>query len=286
MKRNKQNIVTDITFMGLLLLMFISVLFIVETTTDGNILLNIVSISIVFLMGIVTYFTSLTTGIALSICIIFIFLSVNLYISVVKGGAVSSGVYYWSIMLPLFILMVGGFSKGTLKLQTENQKLSNILKEFITIDEETGLKNQRAFLNDAVAYMNISRRYEHGLVLSVISIKHQKEIEKIIGQAKMQTLINEISVDLGSCVRKEDLVYLLDRDEVLWAILLMTNEVEKIKIVSERIKSKVNEIEVKHVGQLPGINIHMCIGESCYEVGIETPMDLLQSAKNKMQYDV
>lgn len=253
---------------------------------DQNRLSNIVLLNLMFLVAIITYFTSVTTGLAISICLDFIFLSINLYQAISKGISISSYIYFWATMLPLFTVAVGIFSSRSLRLQKENTKLKSQVNELVTIDEETGLRNKKGFVEDAIGYMNIASRYNHGLVLLVIGIKHQRDMELIAGKERVEQLVADISELLKDCMRKEDLSYLIDRKEVLWGLLLMTNDVVATEIVAERIREKMNQIQMQENKRMQGIDIQLCIGQANYSEAIKTPIDFLTQARKQMQYDV
>lgn len=284
MRNSKESLFADVSLMAFLFLVFISVLFIAQT--PQYIVPNIIALSGIFFIAILTYFTNLTTGLILAICIDFISLSLCLYISVTKGIQVRVLVYFWVVILPLVIIAIGNFIDKTVKLQETNVLLNRRLEELMILDEPTGLKNGTAFVYDAGAYMNIARRYGHDLVLMVVGIRYPREIEHLVGVAKMEQLIVDLSTLLEESTRKEDVVYIIDHKEALWGILMMTNDREGMSIVSGRVRDKVNNMHLEGHKKGRGIKIELVIGQSLYTEHIETPVALLEAAKRQMQYDV
>lgn len=284
MKDSKESLLTDLSLMAFLCLVFISVLFIVEAPADK--IIHIIALSGIFLVSILTYFTSLTTGLILATCIDFIGLSIYLYVSVTKGSEIKEFVYFWALMLPLFVVSIGHFTGNVLKLQKINKVLHRQVNELNTLDELTGLKNETGFIYDASAYMNMSKRYEHELVLMVVGLRYPKEVMRIVGKEKIKQLIVDISILLEESMRKEDLVYLIDPEKALWGVLMMTNDGQGAAIVNQRVRDKIGEIYLEGHKKRRQVKIDLVIGQSLYNPDIETPIVFLESAKRQMQYDV
>jgi diguanylate cyclase (GGDEF)-like protein len=154
------------------------------------------------------------------------------------------------------------------------------------IDDETGLKNERAFINDCLSYMHIAKRYNHGLELMVIGFRFQAEIERILGKNKMDELIKNISVVLQEHLRQEDLVYIIDKKKVLWSVLFMTNDVASMKIVHNRVKEKISQIDMSNIIKINKVDIKMQLGSANYNENIESPLEFIEIAKKEMEYDV
>lgn len=284
MRNNNESLLADFFLMAFLFLVFISIIFVVETPAYKEI--HILVLGGIFFICIFTYFTSLTTGLMIAISIDFIVLSLYLYMSLTKSIPIKEIIYFWVIMLPLFVITLGNFTNKVIQLQKTNGVLEQQVKELITLDEQTGLRNHTAFMYDTLAYMNIAQRYEHELVFMVVGLKYPGEIKRMIGNEKMQQIIGDISNILEASMRKEDIVYIIDREKALWGILMITNHEQGMIQVNQRVRDKVNQLHVEGRKKGRPIKIDLVIGQSLYNSSMESPIELLESAKRQMQYDV
>lgn len=280
----KNSIIIDLSLISLLLLLFICSSFI--WIDSENININIFILCVVFIVMLITYFTNITTGLIIDLIIIFTVLSFALYIGIYKDFEIPIYIYFWIVIFPICTIVIGAFTKFSLDLQSEVIEMEKKMGDLVTIDCLTGLKNERAFIHDAQVYMCISQRYKHGLVLMVIGIRHKAEVEKIIGKDNMNKLISSISAELLEKIRKEDLVYMVDRKNSLWCVLVMTNETSSVKMISERIKKQISQLNINGIFKFENLNIELRIGTYDYSEKIKTPLEFLELSKKEMEYDV
>lgn len=284
MRKHNESLLADFFLMIFLLLTFISILFVIDIPMDKDI--HIMVLGGIFLISVLTYFTSLTTGLMLAVAIDFIGLSVCLYMSITKGVEIQDITYFWIIMLPLFVISIGGFTNKVTELQKENRELNSQMQDLITVDEHTGLKNETAFMYDSLAYMNMAKRYNHELVFMAIGIRYPEQIRRLLGKVKMEQLILDISHILEESMRKEDVVYTIDYDKTLWGILMITNAEQGMDIIDQRVRDKVKNLQVQGYKKGRHIKVDLVIGKSICDCSMEDPIELLESAKRQMQYDV
>ena len=283
MKNLKSNFFSDISLVAMLVLLFLCAGFL-SIDTD-NVAINLPVLCLVFVIMIITHFTSITTGLIIDVVAIFISLSVTIYISITKGYAIETYIYFWIIMLPLLTLVIGLISRSTVRLQRENTELQNRVSTIVTIDELTGLKNVRAFENDAYMYMKISKRYEHELVLMVLDIRFKKEIQRMLGPQETDNLIVKISDALPKCLRGEDTLYRLDNENFQWGLLLLTN-INSINVVKNRIRQVISEMDVSDITRSKKLNVELVMGSAPYSGEPITPFEFLEEAQRQMEYDV
>lgn len=278
------NILNDLSFIILLILIFVCTSFI--ALNSESISLNIFILCIAFISMIVTYFTSITVGLIIdSICIL-ILICTAFYFSIAEGIEVPEYVFFWAIMIPTLTVNVVMLTHSNLNLQSEILNLQKKVDKLVTIDEISGLKNQTVFLHDTQVYMSIALRYNMELVLTAVELKHKYDIERIIGSENTQKLISKLSNILNQHIRNEDLLYMVDSKSSTWAILMITNDSSNIKSVIERIKEEISKMDFEDISKFNRLNIEIQTGFAVYSKEISTPFEFWTIAKKEMEYDI
>lgn len=284
MKNSKINLFTDFSFIAFIFLFFGTVAFIALDRNFTNI--NIVLLSIAVMVMILTYFTGMVVGLASSILLIFIGISTVFYLGLEKGFPIPTLLYFWCAMLPSLTICTGYLSKNYVKLQKTVIGLERDIADLVTIDSMTGLKNQRQFMNDTEAYISIAKRYKLKLALMVAELRYQEDVERIVGKQNMSEMIIHISQALSHSVRSEDLVYIVDTQHFCFAVLMITNDYDGIKVAVERTKKRVSDINMSDLARFSNVDINLRIGYSTLETDHATALDFLNAAKHELEYDV
>ncbi|UHA73536.1 diguanylate cyclase domain-containing protein [Paenibacillus sp. 481] len=284
MKRNQSSLLSDGAFMLWFVISFVSIVF---TAADPNhYIFNIVMLNVAFLIAIVTYFTTLTTGLILNIVFIFGYGSYTLYQTVVQGGVVESHNYFWLIMTPVYTLVTWMITLATKRLQDENERLYKKNASLATMDEHTDLKNSRSFQKDATIFMALSTRYNIPLTLLVLKVKYWDELKQMVNEEQMTEMIYDVSKISETSIRMNDSLYMLNSDNPTWGLLLFTDR-EGANVVIDRLKEKVtlfNTVEFAHKYK---IELTLTVGAVEYEAEeIPTPLDFIVQARKQMEYDV
>ncbi len=284
MRKNKLNLKSDLSIIGLILMLFISVAFVYLNSNEQ--MENLILFSGACTIMLLTYFTNITVGLVLNVIGIFTAFSIILYMSITKGLSIPSYGYFWTFAYPIFTILISIFTKSQLELQKKVDELSTTISNLITTDEITKLKNEKALLNDTEIYMHLAKRYNHGLTLMMIGLRHRKEMERMLGKKNLDTLAIHLSESLSNLMRKEDLIYMMNKDEFTWCILLISNNTASMKLIVDRIKEKINTSKLEGIPGLSEIKIDMRIGIAPYDEKIKTPFDFIEKAKAEMEYDI
>lgn len=284
MRRNRSSLVSDLGFLGFLVLMFICVVFIAGSGNDYT--QNIIILNIAFILALVTYFTSVTAGLALNLAFIFGYGFFIVYQTVSRGETIGISTYFWLIMVPLITLVLWIFTSSSRELEAENERLKKTTANLATVDENTDLRNSIAFQKDASLFTGISTRYGIPLTLLVVKVKYWNEIRRLIPEDQLSEAIYDVSQLSQSSIRTNDALYLLDKEEATWGLLLFTDR-EGAKIVIERIKYKLQELNEHEFSGKYKVNLGLKIGAVQYEAEtIENPLDFIVQAKKQLEYDV
>ncbi len=283
MKWNRTSAITDISFLLLLGLMFVGIIFIAGDSQ--NLGVNVGILCVATALAIFTYFTSLTAGLVANIILIFGYVSYVIYSSLTRGTAVQTYTYFWVLWAPLFTSCIAVFGQQTNKLHASLDKLDAQIQELVTVDMNTRLKNLRAFDMEGMIYMRIATRYNMNLFLLIWELRYPRELEHILGKARMDELVSRISDIISASLRTEDAVYLLDDKPYQWGTMLFTNGASH-EIVVERVRKNIQDLELDDVIKRRRPNFEMRVGVAEYTPDITSALQLLDKAKKQMEYDV
>jgi GGDEF domain-containing protein len=283
-RRNRSGLVSDIALLSFLVLLFICIVFISGAPDDY--IQNIIILNVAFILAIVTYFTTVTAGLVLNLVFIFTYGFYTMYQTISLGETIGLNTYFWLIMTPLLTVVLWIFTLSNRELQAENQRLENKTANMAIIDENTDLRNSISFQKDAALFTGISTRYQIPLTLLVVKVKYWNEIRRIIPEDKLAEAIHDVSQLSQASIRTNDALYLLDKDDATWGLLLFTDS-DGAKIVIERIKLKLQELNDTEFVKKYKVSLGLKIGAVEYQAStIENPLDFIVQAKKQLEYDV
>lgn len=284
MKSKQSSLLSDGAFLLFFILCFISIVF---TAGDPNrYIQNIIFLNVAFLIAIVTYFTTVTTGLILNIVFIFGYGTFTLYQTIVQGEAVGSQSYFWLIMTPLFTVSTWMLTLANKQLQGENDRLQKTNATLATMDENTNLRNSRSFHKDANVFMALSTRYQIPLTLLVINIRYWDEIRRLISEEQMTEAIYDVSKLSQTSIRTNDSLYMLDKDNLTWGMMLFTDR-EGANVVIERLKKKIITFNTVEFADKYKIDLNLKVGALEYQPeAIQTSLDFIVQARKQLEYDV
>ncbi|RJX41198.1 GGDEF domain-containing protein [Paenibacillus pinisoli] len=283
MRRFQSSMVSDAAFMLLFAACFVAVVF---TARDPDLYLqNVIFLNVAFMIAIITYFTTVTTGLILNILFIFGYGTFTLYQTVIVGGLIGPQNYFWLIMTPIFTMVTWMLTLSSKRLQAENEELLRNNSSLATVDANTSLKNTLSFKNDATIFMALSVRYEIPLTLLVIQVKYWDEIKRMISESQLTDAIQDMSRLSQTSIRTNDALYMLNREHPTWGMLLFTDR-PGAQIVIDRLKQRVNELNESESEKYK-VSLNLKIGAIQYErESIPTPLDFIAQAKKQLEYDV
>lgn len=284
MKNKSQTLTSDFALIAFLTLILIGTFF---TGSDADhLIINLILMYGCFIIVAITYFTNLTTGLILDILGIFATFSFMLYKSLTQGYSIPLNTYFWCFMYPATTVAIAAFARKHLQLQSESSELGRQVNELVILDGATGLKNEKALINDAEIYMNLAKRYKHGLSLCMIAFRHPAELRRLLSQEKLDELILHVSQTLQNLLRTEDLIYLIDREKMTWGILLLTNDTKSMPIVLNRLKQSLVNLSTDTAFSFKQISIDVRVGAYIYDDTVTNPLDFLDKATKELSYDV
>jgi GGDEF domain-containing protein len=283
-RRNRSSLISDAAFLLFLVMIYICIVFIARS--PDHYIQNIIILNVAFILAVVTYFTTVTAGLVLNLAFIFGYGFFILYQTISQGETIGLNTYFWLIMTPVLTVVVWLFTLGNRQLQAENEKLQKRASNLATVDENTDLRNSVSFQKDASLFTGISTRYKIPLTLLVVKVKYWEEIRRLIPEDQLGEAIYDVSQLSQSSIRTNDAIYLLDKDDATWGLLLFTDR-EGAKIVIERIKYKLQELNDNSFLSKYKVSLGLKIGAVEYQSEtIENPLDFIVQAKKQLEYDV
>lgn len=281
MKKRNTVLEGDLSFLALLLLILIGLVFTGNSGGDWGI--HVVMFCAASVSMLITYFVSVTAGLVTDMLILFAYVSYVLWGVISSGKAVDVQLYFWIIWIPLMTVALHFFCRSFVRLAEEKSELTEQLEQFSVTDEETGLPNINSFEKECAVYMRISQRYNMEMLLLVWELRYENEVRRLLGKKRFFEQIRLISAVARKNLRKEDSLFLLHNSPYLWGTIMFTNK-EGADIVKERLCRKMEE-EQKRLAD-KGYRIDIRFGTAAFKDEGQSPLELLEAAKKRLPYDV
>ncbi len=283
MKQNRNFLIADLAFLFMLLLLFVCILFIAGTPDSFQ--KNMILLAAVLATVIITHFSTLPIGLMLNIVMIFGYATYVIVYAAYRGVSISTDIYFWIIWSPCLTVAVHLFLGRTRQAEKQNEQMREQLVRLSGVDPETELKNIRSFERECGVYMNISRRYQMSLVVVVWQFRYQRELTQMLGQNGLMQLVKQISKEILQSLRQEDALYMLDNNPFMWGTMLFT-DLESTHIVVDRVLKRLEKLDLASASGKHQIILEMRSGAARFSEITDTPFQLLEEAKKKLEYDV
>lgn len=247
-------------------------------TLEGYIMLTTLA-----LIALISFYLGRTASLISAMGVDFIYCSYKLYISVSKGIVLGNKDIYWIIILPITALLISKVSHLILYMQIRINDLEEDNKKYVLIDENTGVKNGRAFINEIPIYMNLHKRHNMSVTLLLVKIKHSKKLVKIVGNEFFNIIIKTCSEAVNETLRYEDAKYLIDKNT--FAFILICNE-DGAVVVKNKMKETVKAVKVGNEKFYRDLNIEIQIGAFTQNEQVVDAMSFINLAEKELEYDV
>lgn len=282
MKRNKIRLKSDLSFLTIILLMLVCLIF-TGSSSQEKWGINVVMFCAGGIAVLIAYFYSLTAALIADLLIVFAYVSYILYGVLRTGNVVDEQLYFWIIWIPLITVAFHFFSENMNALQAKNVELNQRLEELALFDEETNLGNLYNFENNCLIYMRIAERYNMPLVLLVWELRYENEVQRLLGKKKFSEEVRAISQVSRQILREEDSLFLVGDSPHLWGTIMFTNAGGEQKVI-ERLKQGMEEMWQKDGTNK--VKMDLRFGVAVHQEGNRTPLVLLEKAKKRLAYDV
>lgn len=271
-------------FLGLILELFIITMLFIFNSKFQIQSISFVMFCITFFDIMITYTGGIIVGLIATSIAIFIYAAYIFYISLNNGVEITYISYLWMIFMPIVSYTTGKFTNNINNLQKLNVKLEREYENLVTIHEDTGLLNVKAFYMNLEREISKAKRHKTELTLMLVKLPYYKETKKILGESKTNKLMKDISDVITKSTRIEDERYTIENDTI--AIIMPNTGEDGANIVKERIKIGISDISLSLKNNKNYISIDTKIAAVEYKKDIQSPIEYKTYVQEELQYDV
>lgn len=250
----------------------------IDENIEGYIMLTVLMI-----VSLVSYYVGRTGALITAMISDFVYCTYLFYISFTQGKNIDGIAYFWIVGIPLSALIVSSLSTYIIDIQNKVIALESDNENLVMMDEDIGIKNGKAFLNEIPIYINLNKRHGMAVSLLLVRIKHSKNMQKILGEDMYIEMLRKASDTLVKCVRYEDGKYLLDRST--FAYVLIT-DYEGSLIVKNRMKKAIEDMKFKKKSFGRHLNVEVSIGIYTQDEKVDDGLTFIKLAEKELNYDV
>jgi diguanylate cyclase (GGDEF)-like protein/PAS domain S-box-containing protein len=190
------------------------------------------------------------------------------------GNQVPVEITVWAVLMP------SGWSfSAFVRDIADRVRMQEELLRLSTIDELTGLKNRRAFLETAVPQLKVARRMGHGLTLLFIDLDQMKEINDKLGHLQGDRALIDTADVLRGTVRESDLIGRVGGDEFC---VLLVGTSEDADVSATRLQEAVEEHNKK--AQRP-FTLSLSIGSTTFDPEDPSSIEQLMDRADRSMYE-
>ena len=271
-------------FLGLILELFIITMLFIFNSKFQIQSISFVMFCITFFNIMITYTGGIIVGLIATSIAIFIYAAYIFYISLNNSVEITYISYLWMIFMPIVSYTTGKFTNNINNLQKSNVKLEREYENLVTIHEDTGLLNVKAFYMNLEREISKAKRHKTELTLMLVKLPYYKETKKILGESKTNKLMKDISNVITKSTRIEDERYTIENDTI--AIIMPNTGEDGANIVKERIKIGISDISLSLKNNKNYISIDTKIAAVEYKKDIKSPIEYKTYVQEELQYDV
>jgi two-component system cell cycle response regulator len=162
-------------------------------------------------------------------------------------------------------------------LEAEIQRLQ-IYKDYAYTDALTEIPNRRFYYERLLQEIARARRGSHSLTLALIDLDYFKDINDQVGHRGGDQVLKFFSQFLRVNLRQEDVVCRIGGDE--FAIIMPDTTPEKAAIFFERVKQKLDQVEISIDGR-PALTFSFSCGLALFKPDF-LPEDLIEEADHSL----
>ena len=240
-------------------------------------------IGLAMIMGIITAAVlSLTPIFNVFLAYFFIMILAQIAIMFYFGThAHFATIIFLLIYMPLIVLLSKSIYKNHLRSITDNNILESHvseLRELSITDTLTKAYNRRHFFEAAQTFVSIAKRDESDISFLMIDIDYFKNINDTYGHQVGDYVLMRLSQEIQSMVRDSDIFARIGGEE--FALLLHSTSLEGAKIIAEKIRLRVEELDFED-NYVP-LDLTISIGCSSLSKSVTTLEELYQDADKKL----
>jgi diguanylate cyclase (GGDEF)-like protein len=152
------------------------------------------------------------------------------------------------------------------------------MQDLAMVDELTGLKNRRAFFDDAEPAVAAARRRKQPIAVALLDLDFFKDVNDTYGHAVGDLVLKEVARRITGTLREEQIVGRLGGEEFV-ALLPDTTPAQAL-IAIERVRKAIGATQIPLPGGGPAITVTISggIAPVLEDEGLESVIDLADKA--------
>lgn len=162
-------------------------------------------------------------------------------------------------------------------LEAEVERL-RVYKDYAYTDPLTEIPNRRFYYERLLQEIARSRRGNHALTLALVDLDLFKQINDEVGHRGGDQVLKFFSQFVRANLRQEDVLCRIGGDE--FAIVLPETTAEQANIVFERVRAKLDQIEISIDGR-PRLSLSFSCGLASFKPDW-LPEDLIEEADHSL----
>lgn len=284
MNRKKISIFQNVGLLGILTVVFVSVVSGLYVDADNRMEILIVSL-VMFLPAVFAAFGIRGVSLALVGTQTVVYAAYKLFMLSAYTEKIKLINYIWLFVPIVFVVSVNFYVESLIQLESYNEYLNIQAENYVMIDNVTGLYNRRSLLNDLSRDMSYSVRRGLDLTLMVIELKYADELKRILSPSQFDDLKREIADIIIDHLRMEDKVYSLDENGGMAIVLNI--DIEGAKTVLNKIRTITKQKDAFNdiLGRELYVELKMGMLQFKKEEH-QNAVDFFHKTENELQYDV
>lgn len=152
------------------------------------------------------------------------------------------------------------------------------MQDLAMVDELTGLKNRRAFFDDAEPTVAAARRRKQPIAVALLDLDFFKDVNDTYGHAVGDIVLKEVARRITATLREEQIVGRLGGEEFV-ALLPDTTPAQAL-VAIERVRKAIGATQIPLPGGGPAITVTISggIAPVLEDEGLESVIDLADKA--------
>ena len=180
----------------------------------------------------------------------------------------------WAVLMPS-----GWAFSAFVRDIADRVRMQDELLRLSTIDELTGLKNRRAFLETAVPQLKVARRMGHRLTLLFIDLDRMKEINDTLGHLQGDRALIDTADVLRGTFRESDLIGRVGGDEFC---VLLVGTSEDAEVSTARLQEALEQYNKK--AKRP-FRLSLSIGSTTFDPENPCSIEQLMDRADRSMYE-
>ncbi|MBL1225970.1 diguanylate cyclase [Enterococcus sp. BWR-S5] len=278
----KRGVIMDLCLLGFMTVVLLTAIFM--AIGPLGFFFNLICLMVTFILVIITYFTSIVTGLIFNLLFFFAQLVYVFYVSMYKDGF-SLGYVFWLIVPPVLCLLIYGITLRLREQIAENIQLRRSNTRLTALDQETNLRTLNMFDEDFSVLAMGTQDHPTQLNMMIIRIRYWDSLKSRLTNDQTKELIHMITEQVNTCYNDQNFKYIIDHSVPTWGVLTF-HEMNELKVIRARLKEDLQK-KVATSEILGSLKIELIISIANYDKEEnKTSTDLLAAGIRELQYDV